>query len=52
MASYNLGLLLEENEDINGAVEAFERCLRSDCNYADARSCSILDELLEGSESE
>ena len=48
MASYNLGLLLVDKGQIDGAVEAFKQCLRNkkrnergvwdDRNDADARS--------------
>ena len=53
MACHNLGLLLEAKEQIDGvdgAVEAFKRCLRNDPNHANART--ILDELRQYSESD
>ena len=52
MASYNLGFLLEA-KSIDGAVEAFKRCLRNDPErsmLADARS--MLAELRQYSESD
>ena len=53
MASYNLGLLLVDKGQIDGAVEAFKRCLRNDPErsmLADARS--MLAELRQYSESD
>ena len=45
-AAYHLGCRLEAKRNIDGAVEAFERCLHNDPEHAAARS--KLDQLLDG----